>query len=111
MRDRLRRIPGSLLAALADLTRDEWLLAAVSGKKSLAIRVKHILEGPRSSPRSGRLWTAFAATAATLCVVGLALAQARPESTMRDREKSEPQGQGKTRSDRPFLLAGPSTGP
>ena len=83
MRDRIRRTCGFLLAGCSDLTHDDWLLAAVSGKRSLATRVKHILEGPRTSPTSGRLWTAFAATAATLCVVGLALAQARPESTTR----------------------------
>ena len=108
MRDRFRRIPGSLLAVLADLTRDEWLLAAVSGKKSLTIRVKHILEGPRSSPTSGRLWTSFAVLAATLCVVGTALAQSRPGGSPRGKGRAKPTA----RRRRPAVPpAGPSMAP
>ena len=101
---------GSLLAVLADLTRDDWLLAAVSGKRSLATRVKHILEGPRSSPTSGRLWTAFAVMAATLCVIGLALAQARPESSTAQGE-GKPKATAKRRSGPVPLPAGPSVAP
>jgi hypothetical protein len=88
MRDRLRRTGGTFLCVLAELTGDDWLLAAVSGKRSLANRVKHILDGPHSSPASGRLWTAVAVTAAILCVVGLALAQARPKSSPREQKNS-----------------------
>src|SRR3954447_6617943 len=96
MRDRLGRTFRFLLAGLVELTRDDWLLAAVSGRRSLAIRVKHILDGPRTGPNSGRLWTAIAAMVATLCVVGLALTQGRPENSPRERN-GETQDTAKSR--------------
>jgi 5-hydroxyisourate hydrolase-like protein (transthyretin family) len=81
---------GRLLSGLAELARDDWLLAAVSGRKSLATRVQHILDGPRTSPATGGLWTAFAVVAASLCAVGLALAQAPPEDARRGRSGGAP---------------------
>ena len=52
--------------------------------------MKHILEGPRTSPASGRLWTSFMVLAASLCVMGLALAQARPGDSTRGKGKDKP---------------------
>src|SRR4051794_27285916 len=95
MRDQFRRICGLLKDWLSDLTSDDWLLAAVSGKKSLTIRVQHILEGPRSSPASGRLWTSFMVLAASLCAMGLALAQARPGDSPLGKGKDKPTANAK----------------
>lgn len=96
MRDRPWRMGGRFLSVLADLTRDEWLLAAVSGRKSLTTRVKHILEGPRTSPSPGRLWAAVVALAAVLCVFGLALAQARPGNAPRKEDEGRPKASRRT---------------
>jgi hypothetical protein len=74
------------LARFADDAREAWLLSAVSRRSGLPGRIRHLLEGPGSSPISGRGWSLGAMLLTALLAGCLALAQARPTPPPRPTE-------------------------
>ena len=77
----------SRLTPLRELTRDDWLLAAVSSRCGLTTRVQHILNGPRPNPLLGRCWTCMTVLLAAAAAIGLAMAQSRPPATTPARDE------------------------
>ena len=72
------------LLGLVPQRRGSPILAAVSGRRGLVGRVRHILDETHPSPVIGKRWARLSAGGVILAASTLALAQSRPEPTRKD---------------------------
>jgi beta-lactamase regulating signal transducer with metallopeptidase domain len=74
--------------------RTHLALAAVSSRKSLVSRIRHILDPRRSDPVVGRRWALTAVLLTGSLVGGMALAQVRPSEAMKQPSADSSPGVG-----------------